>query len=511
MKKAADLVIIGSGIACTSTLVEVFKRLIEKPAGHKFSITVIEKNKEFWLGVPYGSRSSVNALTITSIYDFFTDDQERGLFLDWFNQNKVDLLCQYLKNGGGTANQWMHRNTEAIRTEDWKHVYLPRHICGKYQQQKLDTLLHIVKEKGLAELNLITAEVTDVQPDGNGYTVSYESADKTIDSIHADKVVIATGSAPARNIDLPAETDAVTVINDLYEPSAKENIQRLLSTLSNTKNDDERNVLIVGSNASSIELLYLLAGLPDVNGSINKLIVISRSGLFPYHIIEGSKDHYPTENLDKVKAEGNYTIEILVDAAKKDINAAVKDGVVIPHIDKIIGFVFELMQPLDEDAKKAFIGIYGMQLSNLFRRSGMDYKTGEGLLLELEKLVMLKGSFDKIDFVNNSGELHYTATDSKQKLLYPEKFKVIINCTGSEDLSRSLNKLIHNLVHNGVAKVNLSGKGFFVNERFEAAPNLYLIGPLLGGNRNKRIHFWHLENASRIMYLAPYLAECLVP
>jgi len=59
--------------------------------------------------------------------------------------------------------------------------------------------------------------------------------------------------------------------------------------------------------------------------------------------------------------------------------------------------------------------------------------------------------------------------------------------------------------------VNLSGKGFYVNEKFEAAPNLYVMGPLLGGNKNERIHFWHLENASRIMYLAPYLAEELAP
>ena len=507
--ETADLVIIGSGIACTSTLVEVFKRLIEKPAGYKFSITVIEKSKEFWRGVPYGSRSSVNALTITSIYDFFTDDRERGLFLNWFNQNKTELLDQYLNNGGETANQWMNRNAEAINAEDWKHVYLPRHICGKYQQQKLDTLLHVIKEKDLAELNLLSAEVTDIQADGNGYTVSYESADKTIASIQAAKVVIATGSAPAKNINLPGD-NSVTVINDLYEPGAKENIQKLANTLSNTKNIDERNVLIVGSNASSIELLYLLAGLPDIKGLINKLVVVSRSGLFPYSILEESKDHYPTYNLDHVKKSGNYTIETLVEAAKKDINTAVKNGVIIPHIDKIIGFVFELMQPLDEDAKKAFIGIYGMQLSNLFRRSGTDYKTGESLLLELEKLVMLKGSFDKIDFMNNSGELHYTATDSKLKLVYPEKFKVIVNCTGSEDLSQSSNKLIHNLVHNDIAKVNLSGKGFFVNEHFEAAPNLYVIGPLLGGNRNERIHFWHLENASRIMHLAPFLAECLV-
>jgi len=509
--KPADIVIIGSGIACTSTLIEVFNRLIKKPTDHKFSITIIEKNREFWLGVPYGSRSSVNALTITSIYDFFTDEHERNLFLDWFNQNKVELLDWYQQNGGATAEQWLQRNAEAIKTEDWKNVYLPRYICGKYQQQKFDTSLRIVEEKGLAELTLINAEVTDVQPKDNGYTIGYELDDKTTLSLSAAKVVIATGSAPVRNIDLPEDTDAVKVINDLYDPGAEENIQKLAAALSGTKNHDERNVLVIGSNASSIEFLYLLAGLPKVTNLINKLVVISRSGLLPYHIINDSIGEHLTDNLDQLKKEGNYTIEMLVEAAKKDITIAVKDGVIVPYIDKIIGFTFELLQPLDEDAKKAFIGIYGMQLSNLFRRSGTDYKTGSGLLHELEKLVLLKGSFDKINFTDNGGELYYTATDSMQKLTYPERFKVIVNCTGSEDLSQSSSKLIYNLVHNGIAAVNLSRKGFLVNKHFEAAPNLYVIGPLLGGNKNERIHFWHLENASRIMYLAPYLAECLVP
>ena len=58
--------------------------------------------------------------------------------------------------------------------------------------------------------------------------------------------------------------------------------------------------------------------------------------------------------------------------------------------------------------------------------------------------------------------------------------------------------------------MNLSGKGFEVNEKFEAAPNLFVMGPLLGGNVNKLIHFWQLENASRLTYLAPYLAKELL-
>lgn len=508
--KAADIIIIGSGIACTSTLIEVFNRLNKHPVKHKLFITVIEKSDEFWLGIPYGSRSSVNALTITSIYDFFTDERERLLFLNWFNQNKTQLFACYLHNGGDIAKKWIDRNEQAICAEDWKQVYLPRYIFGKYHRQRLDTILDVVTTKGLVDLNLVNAEATDIRPTHNGYEVCYELADKTIFTMCAGKVVIATGSAPLKKIDLAAEINQITVINDVYEPGANANIKKIESALANTKNITERNILIIGSNASSIELLYLLAGLPNINTLVNRLVVISNSGLLPYHIIERPQDHYPTPSLDIVKKEGGYDIETLICAAKKDITASVKEGVVVPHINKIIGFTLELMQPLDEEAKKAFLGIYGMQLSNLFRRSGADYKYGEGLLHEMEKLTMLKGRLDKIECVNGCGELHYTTPDTDKKHIYSEKFKVVINCTGSHQLSQSPSMLIYNLVHKGIAKVNLSGKGFFVNERFEAAPNLYVIGPLLGGNKNNRIHFWHLENASRIMYLAPYLAECLV-
>jgi len=106
--------------------------------------------------------------------------------------------------------------------------------------------------------------------------------------------------------------------------------------------------------------------------------------------------------------------------------------------------------------------------------------------------------------------LNYTDPDTGVQKKYAIPFKVVINCTGADDLDKSTSRLIYNLVHNGIAKVNLSGKGFYVNEKFEAAPNLYIMGPLLGGNMNERIHFWHLENASRLMYLAPFLAECLL-
>jgi len=506
MEEPVDIAILGSGIACTSTLIEVFRKLIAGiPNQRKITITVIEKNREFWLGIPYGSRSSVNALTITSVYGFFTNEQERSRFFDWFGINKDELFTYYLEKGGLTAEQWLARNKEAIANEDYKNVYLPRFMCGRYQQSKFNSLLKTVNDKQLATLNLITAEAIDIQPAGSGYEVTYENTDKSITTLNATKVVIATGSAPVK--DVLQNVEGITYINNLYEPGAEANITIIAATLAAVENMVDRNVLLVGSNASSIELLYLLAGMPGLTTLINKLLVVSRSGLFPYHIINQTLDSYPCQNLDKLAAAGNYTITTLVDAAAKDIKVAVKDGVIVAYIDRVIGYTMELLQPLGEGAKKQFLGIYGMQLSNQFRRSGTDYKGGETALLAMEKLTMLKGSFVSID---DSGLLHYTATETNIAETYPTPFKVVINCTGANDLAESSSRLIYNLVHNKIAEVNLSGKGFYVNEKFEAAPNLHVMGPLLGGNMNERIHFWHLENASRLMYLAPYLADCLL-
>jgi len=498
-----DILIAGSGIACTTTVIALFRKLIGSPVQQTISITVIEKHHEFWTGIPYGNRSSVNALTITSIADFFTDENERALFFEWFKLNKQELLSGYLSDGGLGASEWLQRNKTAIENEDWKKVYLPRFMFGRYLNEILKGLLQIVEDRQLVKLKLINAEVINAIPVNDQYEITLEYPDKTQSKLIARKLVIATGSAPVMNI---AVDDNVTLINNLYEPTVNDNITKLETALINVTDAIDRNVLLIGSNASSIEFLYLLAGLPHITGLIDKLIVVSKSGLLPYHILDKELPNYPTENLDQLKKVAEYDIKALVAAAMQDIKAAVKDGVIIPHIDRIISYTFELMAPLGEEARKQFIGIYGMQLSNLFRRSGTDYKGGQVVLHQSQKLTLLKGAFVKVE----SGILNYIEPQTGEQNIYDTTFKVVINCTGADDLDKSSSRLIRSLVHQDIANVNLSGKGFYVNENFEAAPNLYIMGPLLGGNMNSRIHFWHLENASRLMYLAPFLADCLL-
>jgi uncharacterized NAD(P)/FAD-binding protein YdhS len=99
---------------------------------------------------------------------------------------------------------------------------------------------------------------------------------------------------------------------------------------------------------------------------------------------------------------------------------------------------------------------------------------------------------------------------AKKSVSYPLDFPVVINCGGFEGLHVSSIPIINSLVHHKLANINITGRGFEVNENFEAHPNLYVIGPLLGGNFNSLIHFWHVESAPRIFGLAEPLAEILV-
>jgi uncharacterized NAD(P)/FAD-binding protein YdhS len=505
-----DIAFIGSGIASTATLAEVFRKLLNNgPAGNNLSIAIVEKNQEFWKGIPYGSRSSINALTITCVNDFIYEP-ERPAFFNWLKANQTIWATYYRENGGLTAERWLKNNLPLIDQNDWDTVYIPRFIFGIYLQEILLTLLKQIEEKQLAQITLIQAEAIDIDlEDGRLYSIELEHPDKSISHIASHKVVVATGSAPVRPVD-ELNPKQATYVNDIYEPSVNQNIQKLSSALSESSNVEDRNVLIIGSNASSIELLYLLEGMPDIRKLINQVTVVSPSGLLPYHISTEALDTHPIPNLEKLKSEGNYTIQTLVNTAALDLQLATKNGANVAYIATVISNTLKLMETLDESAKKEFFGIHGMRLSNLFRRSGPEYKAASQLLIDLQEVTFLKGKFINITVAHNGVILKYQETSSGVEKPHPSRFKVIINCSGSNNLDRSSSRLIYNMVHKNIAKVNLSEKGFEVNEHFEAAPNLFVMGPLLGGNMNKLIHFWHLENASRLMYLAPYLATELL-
>lgn len=508
--ETTDILVIGSGAAATTTLVELFTKLIDEPSPKgKLSITIVEKHNEFFKGIPYGSRSSVNSLTITAISDFISSGKEKELFFNWLKTNLDTWTTEYRNAGGLAAQVWLQKNLPLIEQSDWAAVYLPRFVFGIYMQNKMHGLLKTVTEKQLANVKLIQAEAISIKQSGKLYQLTLEHPDKVLTNITTKKLVIAIGSAPVKDNVIADNARSSTYINELYEPSLDHNLKQLSDNLSATPDTANRNLLVIGSNASCIELLYLLNHRPDLLALLNQVVTISQTGIMPYHISDERFDAYPCQNLDEVKTKGGYDIHTLIEATKKDLGPAVQQGVIVPYVDRVIGYTIELMQPLGEDSKKLFFGVYGPQITRLIRRSGPAYKGSANALIDKQKLTLLKGTFMSLDASDNGAILNYVNTDGHSQQ-YQQPFKVIINCSGSNDLHDSSSRLIRSLIAQNLAAINLSGKGFLVNDHFESAPNLYIMGPLLGGNMNKRIHFWHLENVARLLYLSPYLAETLL-
>jgi len=500
-----DIVFIGSGAATTATLIQVLERVLQK-AGTKLEIAVIEKHQELWKGIPYGSRSSINALTITHTADFVYNDRETPAFQTWLSEHRDEWVNFYRENGGLAAEAWLKDNLALVDAGQWDKVYLPRFVYGIYSHEKLTGLIGRAKGLNLLDLQIIYGEAVDVTRASGNYEITIEQTDNEQIKMSSQKVVLAIGSAPVKEHSNKAEGHLC--INELYLPATEENISALLTKLKSTANATDKNVLVIGSNASSIELLYLLNNRPDVLQEINQLVVISRAGIMPLHLSEEEPNDYPTHHLDDIK-DSRYDVHQLVIAMKKDMADAIDHTVVVPHINRIIGYTLQLLEPLGQQSKEIFFSVYGPHITRIIRRSGPAYKGASEQLLASGKLRLLKGEFISLRDTDNGAELNYVYNSEKQQV-HPLHFAVVVNCSGSNSLKDTSARVLSSVLQTGICKTTISGEGIFVNDKFEASKNFYVMGPLLAGNMNKLIHFWHLENVSRLLYLAPFLADELL-
>lgn len=98
-----DVAFIGSGAACSMTLLEMADALLSSPsASPKLRIAVVERDEQFWCGIPYGQRSSIGSLAIQKLDDF-ADEPEKAAYRIWLEQNKQRWLAFFQAEGGAAA------------------------------------------------------------------------------------------------------------------------------------------------------------------------------------------------------------------------------------------------------------------------------------------------------------------------------------------------------------------------------------------------------------------------
>lgn len=502
-----DLVFIGSGIATSMTLLEMAQALqAGRPA--KLRIAVVERDDQFWCGIPYGRRSSVRSLAIQKL-DEFIHEPEKSVYIAWLERNKHRWLSAFQDQGGDAAARWVSDNRAALEANQWGELYLPRNVFGIFIAEQVAAAVAALDELNVAEVVPVHAEAISVRGADGHFVIGLSSAGPN--EISAHKVVVAVGSPPPKTLWTDTSPAPFTYLNDLYSPDGESTMARLRDALARVEVPEQRNVLIVGSNATSLEALYLLRHDARIRRHLDSITVISRSGSLPYPIFEDPPD-FDFPELNAVVAAKTVDAAGLMAAIRADLETAEQRSLDIADLyDGIGALVGQALGRMDPLQQEEFHCVHGMNYTKLVRRAGRDCRQAADELAADGQLTMLAGEVVSVAACRSGGPVatvRYRTSEGERK--HPKTFAAVLNCGGFENLDACTSPLLVSMMRSGLCRPNRTNRGVLVNDEFEASPGLHVIGPLVGGNFNSTIRFWHVESAPRIRSLAKLLAPSLI-
>ncbi len=505
----SDITFIGSGISSSFTILHFLDGIeVNNESKKKINITVIDKSQEFHTGIPYGVRSGFSVLLITSLKNFLPEP-ELSKFVKWLNDNKKWLLEELKKDGGKLSLDWISKHAEKIENNDWEDLFIPRRFFGCYIDQKVKDRLEEFTKAGLVQVNYVTGEVLDLEKVKGKYIVSLED-DKTILS---EKVILSVGSLPVNYLwkdETLIEEDSLLFVNDPYQPELKEVLNKIESFIEKNINK-KPNVLVVGANASGLEMLYKLNDNHKIKSGVNNFTVLSTQGLMPDAVIDFEKrKEYTPFNLQALAGKNTLTAKTIAEAAFKDLDYADEINLGAASTVEIISTAFgSLLGKLDHEELKKFACLYGNEIGRRQRCAGSHYSKIIDDLQEEHRFDHIAGRFSNIrKNENNEYLLEYLDTKSGENMILENPVHLVINCIGSTNLSKdNVPILLKKLMDKGYCKSNESKIGFEVNESLESSENLHIIGPLLAGNIFEGKAVWHLEHCGRIIWLSHVLSE----
>lgn len=506
--KQLDITFVGSGISSSFTILHFLDLLEKTNTRRKIHISIIDKYQEFHSGIPYGSRSGFSVHLITSLKNFLPEP-ELGKFIKWLNNNKNWLLDELKKDGGALSLDWIVTHAKEIENNEWENLFIPRRFFGWYINEKVKNRLEFFKIKGLIDVNYINAEVVDIDKKENSYALTLENK-KTIFS---EKVILSVGSLPVNSLwkkENLIEKENLFFINDPYKPELKKVLEKTKLFLKKSSNK-KVNVLIVGANASGLEMLYKLNDIEDIGNQINKFIILSTQGLLPDAVVDEKRQkEYIPFNLQALTDEKNITAKIIAEATFKDLDHADQIQLGAASTVDIISRAFgNLLSKLNPEELEKFACYYGNEIGRRQRCAGFHYSKTVDQLKEENRFEHIAGRFTNIE-KNSSGEysLEYLDTESGINKIYETPVHIIINCIGGINFdNQNIPELLKNAIQKEYCKPNDSKIGFEVNDDLEASKNLHIVGPLLAGNVFDGKAVWHVEHCGRIIWLSQVLSE----
>lgn len=506
-----DLVFIGSGLSSTFTLIEFINKLGQKLSesftrisDSKVRISVFEKDSCLWGGIPYGTRSGFTSLLLTPL-DEFLPECELAPFIKWMNDNIDWLLIPYQKSLGNHSKIWLSNFQRKIFSSECEKLHLPRYFFGLYLWSKLrETVTHA---RVNIDLNYIKSEVLSIEPGlSNQEKFKITTANNRV--YLSKQVLLGVGIPKLRSLgNINKIKGDILFFNDPYSPSIVSSLEKINNYI---LRKESTKVLIVGTNASSLELLYHITNLNSFNNNNISITVLSPQGKLPELFIKDKISNFTAENLESLMASDiEITADLILDNFKKDLQLSVKNKIDISDTYPVFtSNIVSLLNRLSKVEKHSFCNYHGIEIGRLQRRTGIEYIQSIKSLLSSGKLKILKGKFVDFELINGKTYVDYSV-DSRFD--YKDYFDIIINCTGSLGLTKAeMTPLLKQLYNSDFCQPTKSNRGFIVGDDFEVMKGFYINGPLLAGNVVNDISILHVEHCGRIISFAKQISNSLI-
>lgn len=527
-----DLAFVGAGVSCSYSLIHLAnlfqQRGRQDGSSDVFKIAVVEKSGEFFTGVPYGGRSLPNSFIITRLNDFLPQ-QERELFEIWLSANKHWIFEDWLMFDDTSSEQWFNNNQALVDRNVWGDLYLPRYVFGLYLRRRVSQA--IKNASAFLEIDLLATSITNLQRASLGFHMTSIDSSGRSDSIRSKRVVLSTGGLPVKELPLLSDStelhrgidqdrmrdeQATKAVADCYDPTLGATLDSLLEAMNHSSSTEEKNVVIVGANASALEIVHLLESKVALVDSIDNIVVISRSARWPKrsHAANSQSTFKPVHLLNLIERAADKPIASreIVAAVRADLKSA--DFENISCSDTLGPISYAVSKALDFLSKpelQKFVEFDGVEIGNMQRRAGGQYSDAATRLEKSGKLTMLQGNFEYLKCTGDGYfEMYFKSPGSTKSIRFQKRFLFPFNCSGSLSLtSKQQTPLYSQLIRDGLCIASKSGKGIQLSEKYEASQGLYVIGPMLAGNSHDTWKVWHAEHCGRLAGFAQQLAEHL--
>jgi uncharacterized NAD(P)/FAD-binding protein YdhS len=446
-----------------------------------------------------------------------TDSSGIGL-VSWLTANRERWEGMLVDSGDPRAARWLERHRAEIDRDELGGLFLPRLVFGQFMRERWADTVDSLGSSGISVI-VIAAEVVDVVPAGSDRWRVHLSGRDPLD---ADAVVLAVGNVTAPTPEAVAEHPGYLGFEVARELAASE--PRLAVRLA-ALTTGTRRITVLGSSAASIEFLYAAEGAPELEGLVDELVVLSRSGriadgLCSAHATPHVLRHMPAL-LAALEREGQTpapapTASALVEAVVADAAEAESLGYTIvdllpaaratpPSTSANLSHWFRrLFALLPPEEKRAFVNAGYKAYRETIRHTSTDYAEAVARLRERGLLTVLAGQVRDLRPAPDGGlNVRYEAAGRMQTLAAG----VVVDCRGFAGVAEGAHTTVQRLLRAGTVRANDTGRGLAVDQDFAAAPGLFVLGPLLAGTAHGDDYIWFLENVPVIHRLAERVAR----